>query len=158
MTHIQKFLTVLFTLAALVPALAAAQNSSDDLRNTIQASVIADPRVANIPPAQLQGLIDALVVEANAQHMSSADILWKPQQQAAAATFSPGSQTPGVVCASGWQGYLCQFNQIFGFEGSNYEIPIFILITSAFLLAVIWELIVHHRKKMAQKAGRPLVR
>ena len=147
-----SYLAVLsFSLAALSPVVVLAQASPDDLRNTIQNSVLSDPRVANIPPDQLQGLIDALVAQAQAQHMTSADIIYRPQQAAAGATF-PGAQAQeSAACMTGWQGYLCQFNRVFGFEGGNYEIPIFLLVTTAFLIAVIWELIVHHRKKMEKK-------
>jgi len=143
----------LVALCVLAPILASAQTSTDDLRLVIQNSVLSDPRVANIPPAQLQGLVDALVAQATAQHMTSEDILWRPQQ-AAAATFSSNDSSQNAVCVTGWQGYLCNFNQIFGFDGNNYEIPIFLLVTSAFLIAVIWEIILHHRKKMAMRRSK----
>jgi hypothetical protein len=144
------FVVAVLALAAFAPVLVSAQAGSDDLRNTIQSSVLSDPRVANIPPDQLQSLIDALVVQAQAQHMTSADILFRPQQAAVGSTFAGGQVQQNAACMSGWEGYLCQFNQVFGFEGGNYEIPIFLLVTTAFLIAVIWELIVHHRKKMAK--------
>jgi hypothetical protein len=143
-----SFLTVM----ALSPVVVSAQ-TNDDLRNTIQNSVLSDPRVASIPPDQLAGLIDALVAEARSKNMTSADILTKPQQAAAASSFSV-NQTPSAACATGWQGYLCEFNQVFGFEGNNYEIPVFILVTTAFLIAVIWEMILHHRKKLAKAAAK----
>jgi hypothetical protein len=148
---LQRFVVVVFAFAAFAPVLVRAQAGSDDLRNTIQSSVLSDPRVANIPPDQLQSLIDALVAQAQAQHMTSADILFRPQQAAVGSTFAGGQAQQNAACMTGWQGYLCQFNQVFGFEGGNYEIPIFLLVTTAFLIAVIWELIIHHRKKMAAK-------
>jgi len=147
-------IAVALALAAFSPVVALAQSSQDDLHNTIQNSVLADPRAANIPPDQLQGLVDALVAEAQAQHMTSADILYRPQQAAAGSTFTGGQTQESTACATGLQGYLCQFNRVFGFEGNNYEIPIFLLVTTAFLIAVIWELIVHHRKKMEKKAKK----
>jgi hypothetical protein len=154
-------LTIAFVALFLMPYVLFAQTSSGDLRSAIQSSVLADPRVANIPPAQLQGLVDALVAQARAQNMTVADILWRPQQAAASTFGAPGAQS--VACTSGWQGYACQFNRVFGFEGNSYEIPIFLLVTTAFLIAVIWELILHHRKKMAMKVSTkpsspPLVR
>jgi hypothetical protein len=42
---------------------------------------------------------------------------------------------------------------VFGFEGSDYSLPILLLVTSGIAVAVIWELIAHHRKKVAQKAA-----
>ena len=146
----RKIIASLVLLIAVVPTFTFAQDASADLRNTIQNSVLSDPRTAGIPPAQLQGLIDALIAQASAQNMTAQDILWRPQQ-AAASTFAPGADSQSAACAPGWQGYLCQFNQTFGFEGGSYEIPLFILVTTAFLIAVIWELIIHHRKKLAKK-------
>ena len=146
-----------FVAASLLvmPLVAFAQNtpnasSEDDLHVAIQTALLADPRVQNIPPAQFQGLLEALVAEAQAQHMSPADILWQPQRAAAASAVNAPSRE---ACASGWQGYLCQFNQVFGFEGGSYGTPVFLLVTTGLLLAVIWELIVHHRKKLAMKAA-----
>jgi uncharacterized membrane protein len=152
--HLQlRMIGVGFVALAMIPAAVSAQTSTDELRSVIQNSVISDPRTANIPPAQLQGLVDALVEQANAQHMTAADIIWRPQQ-AYAATVSAQATTQASVCMTGIQGYLCNFNQIFGFEGNNYEIPILLLFTSAFLIAVIWEIHVHHRKKMAMNIAK----
>jgi hypothetical protein len=137
----------------LSPAFALAQTSQADLRTTIQNSVIADPRVANIPPQQLQALIDDLVAQANAQHMTASDIL-SNQPQAAASTFAAG-QSYNEACAAGWEGYACNFNKMFGFDGNNYTVPIVLFVTTAFLLAVIWELILHHRKKLAKASMLP---
>jgi|GEM_PF-1383213 len=157
MRAVERVVVVLFALSAILPVVVAAQASDDDLRNTIQNSVLSDPRAANIPPAQLQGLIDSLVAQAQAQHMTSADILQRPQQAATGSTFNGSQSQQGATCPAGWQGYLCNFNQIFGFEGNNYEIPIFLLVTTAFLIAVVWEMILHHRKKLAKAVNTPEV-
>jgi hypothetical protein len=133
----------------------ASSAPNDDLRNAIEASVLADPRVANIPPEQLQGLIVALIAEAQAQHMTAADIMSRPvpQQAAAGSTFDNAqAQQQSTACLLGWQGYLCNFNKVFGFDGNNHTIPIFLLCVTAFLIAVIWELIIHHRKVLAKEA------
>lgn len=153
---LKTFASFISALVLLAPALAAAQIPSEDLRNLIQGSVLSDPRTATIPPAQLQGLIDALLAEAQAKNMDSGDILWRPEQTANV-SYSQSedqvtTQTPG--CALGWQGYLCNFNRVFGFEGGNYQIPLFMLFVSAFLIAVVWEMILHHRKKLAKPSPR----
>ncbi len=153
MEIINKILATVLAIAAFMPIAVSAQEANADLRSTIQNSVLADPRVANVPPAQLQELVDALFAQAQAQHMTSADILWRPQQAAAGSTFGNNQGAETTTCTSGWQGYLCNFNHIFGFEGNNYTIPVFLLVTTAFLIAVIWELIIHHRKKMAKMAA-----
>jgi hypothetical protein len=139
------------TVMLLMPAMLFAQSSAEELRAAIQMSMMDDPRVQEIPPEQLKGLIDQLVAEAQAAHMSSSDILWQPQKAAAASAMSEQR----TACPAGWEGYLCKFEEVFGFTGSSYEIPILILVTAGILLVVIWELIAHHRKKMAEKASKP---
>ena len=147
----RRAIAVLFSGAVLLAPLAVfAADSQADLRAAIQASVLADPRTASIPPSQLTGLVDALVSQAQAQNMSAADILWQPRRAEAASVNGPAAVP---ACPNGWEGYLCQLNMVFGFDGGSYDIAIIILIASAFLIAVIWELIVHHHKKMAAKAA-----
>jgi hypothetical protein len=48
----------------LLPLLATAQ--SDDLRAQIRADLLADPRTAELPPAELEALVAALADEAEA--------------------------------------------------------------------------------------------
>ena len=144
------FVSAAFGFLALAPAIAFAQIAQDDLRDAVQASVMADPRVASVPPTELKGLIDALVQQAQAQNIQASDILWQPQRAAAASAVSAGQ----MPCPGGFAGYACQFNRAFGFEGNNYEVPIFLLIVSGLLLLVIWELIAHHRKVIAEKAAK----
>lgn len=134
--------SALLSLLVLAPGIALAQDV--ELREAIQASVMSDPRVSEIPPEQLKILIDALVAEAKAQNMTAADILWQPQRAAVASAVD----SPPPMCEEGWRGYLCELDHIFGFQGGNYEIPIILIVTSGLLIVVIWEIIAHHRKKM----------
>ena len=155
MSNNLKQLGLIIALSFLfMPAFAAAQTSDTELRTTIQNSLLADPRTASIPPQLLSALVDSLTAQAQAQHMTASDILWKPQSAAIGSTYgTPGNSASATNCPTGWQGYACQFNEMFGFDGSNYEVPIFILIITIFLIAIIWEMIAHHRKKML-RAGR----
>jgi hypothetical protein len=147
---IKKAISIVSVMVLMLAPQAAvlAQSAQSDLREAIQASVMSDPRVQGVPPDQLKGLIDALVAEAETQQMSSADILWQPQNALAASTAA-GEE----VCAPGWQGYPCVFNRVFGFDGSDYSLPILLLVTSGIAVLVIWELVAHHRKHEAQKAS-----
>ena len=148
-----------FLVAALLflaPIISLAQTSEEeDLRTAIQASVLADPRVSEIPPSQLKGLIDTLVQEALAQKMAVSDILWQPARAEAATIGSNGAAAESAACAEGFAGYLCQFNKVFGFEGDNYEIPIILLVVTGLLAAVTWEIRAHHRKQLAKMAKKP---
>lgn len=142
----KKVLSLLLAMAFMTPVIASAQ--SEDLRAAILASILSDTRAQTIPPEQLKILVDSLVAQAQAQNISASDILWKPQvAETAAVAVTQGTILPTKTsCAPGWNGYLCQFNLAFGFEGGSYEIPLFLLITSGLLIAVLWEVIAHHRK------------
>lgn len=141
----------LATILVMVPLVVSAQDAQEELRSAIQASVLSDPRAQTIPPEQLKELVDALAAQAQEQNMTAADILWRPQQTGLVADTSV--KPVQADCTQGWQGYLCQFNKAFGFVGGNYEVPLFLLVISGLLIAVVWELIVHHRKKLAKQAA-----
>ena len=49
---------------------------------------------------------------------------------------------------------MCELNKTFGFDGRSYDVALIILVTSGVLIAVIWEMIVHHRRKMAAKSTK----
>lgn len=150
--QLRKILGAFAILVFMVPVSAAAQ--VEDLRAAIQASILSDSRAQMIPPEQLKILVDSLVAQAQAQNLSAADILWRPQVAEAATVGAAQPMTSSSqTCASGWQGYLCQFNIAFGFEGGNYEVPLFLLITSGLLIAVLWELIAHHRKALVSQSA-----
>ena len=152
-----KHLSALFVcMAAMVatafPLLVSAQQ--DDLRMAIQTSVLADPRTASIPPSQLNELVDALAEQAQAHHLSAADILWRPKT-AEASTSGPAEGAAVPDCAEGWYSYLCQVNTAFGFAGNDLTIPILLLITSGLLVLVIQRMIAHHHKRIAASKGTP---
>lgn len=137
-------MSVMVAVIFLLPFIANAQATVDPLRAAIWTSLLSDPRSANIPPAQMQLLVDQLAQKAEAQNMSVQDILWRPaaNQEAAAVVATLG-------CEQGVVGYICSFNQAFGFSGTNYTVPLALLVTSGLLIVIIWEMIVHRRKKLA---------
>ena len=134
---------------------AFAQAQQDELHAAIWASLLSDPRTATIPPAEMQQLVDALADKAKAQNMSAADILTQ-QNTIEGTNLQTGSLAQQPACTQGIMGYLCHFNQVFGFSGTNYAIPLMLLITSGLLIVIIWEMILHHRKKIAMmRASAP---
>ncbi len=150
--QLKRTLSAIAVLVLVLPASVAAQ--SDELRAAIQASILSDSRAQMIPPEQLKILVDSLVAQAQVQNVSAADILWQPRVAEAATVGAAQPMIPtSSACALGWEGYLCQFSRAFGFEGGNYEIPLFLLITSGLLIAVLWELIAHHRKILAAQVS-----
>jgi outer membrane murein-binding lipoprotein Lpp len=62
---------LLAVCVAALPLFAHAQQ--DDLRATIMAQVLQDPRSAEIPPAQLEVLVDALSQKAQAENLEPAE-------------------------------------------------------------------------------------
>ena len=144
-------IALIFPLA--VNAQQNAQIAQDELHAAIWASLLADPRTANIPPEQMQALVDALAVKAVAQNMTAEDITKGSTMGSTTATPVAAQH---VVCQKGIMGYLCAFNQAFGFAGDTYIVPLMLLVTSGLLIVVIWEMIIHHRRKlMAMKASAP---
>lgn len=144
-----------FTNTAAVGATVSppgSSNSEGDLRVAIQGSVLSDPRSSAIPPAQLNALVDQLVLQAEDQHMTAADILWRPQA-APPEPVAAGALKGG--CGTGWEAYLCQVNRTFGFGGNDPTIPIFLLITSGLLIFIMVEVIAHHRKKLVPTQKAP---
>jgi hypothetical protein len=157
MNLVKKTLGISAILVAMLfaaPIVAFAQSEQHDLRIAIEGSIFADPRVAGIPPSELQGLVDALVQQAQVQNMSVSDILWQPGIAEAATIGGTDAVAANAECAAGYEGYLCQFNRVFGFEGGNYEMPIILLVTSGLLAVIIWEIRAHHKKNMAKMAKK----
>lgn len=52
---------------SFVSSFAFAQNSDDELRTSIRANLMSDPRAANLSPAQIDSMVDALAGEAETQ-------------------------------------------------------------------------------------------
>ena len=145
--------TATITLALIFPLAVYAQAAQDQLHAAIWASLLADPRTANIPPEQMQALVDALAEKAVAQNMTAEDISNGSTMGSTAATPVAAQE---MECQRGIMGYLCAFNRSFGFSGDNYIVPLMLLVTSGLLIVVIWEMIIHHRRKLAAiKASAP---
>ncbi len=138
-------------VAPTIPAIPRGTATSEsDLRVAIQASILSDPRSSAIPPAQMNALVDQLVLQAQDQHMTAADILWRPR------AAPPEPVAAGAIkggCGTGWEAYLCEVNRTFGFGGNDPTIAIILLVTSGLLIFITIEVIAHHKKKLAAIAA-----
>ncbi|MBI5470076.1 hypothetical protein HY968_02015 [Candidatus Kaiserbacteria bacterium] len=139
--------------AFLLPFAASAQAPApqDDLHAAIWASVLTDPRAANIPPAQMTVLVDDLATQASAQHMTASDILSRPGE---ASTLSASAASGATsACGAGLSGYLCNVNKSLGFGGDDMLVPALLFGSSGLLLVVIRRMRINHRATLAALAA-----
>ena len=137
--------SLLAVLLVAAPMLAGAQSvEREQLRATIMAQIIQDPRSASIPPEQLQLLVDALSQEATEQEIAVEDILWQPAIVfGAAASEAPISSAP--ACESPVS-FACVVAEAFGFVGDNPTVPLYLLVASGLLILLITRMRRHHHE------------
>lgn len=135
--------------AAIIVALAlvfgyvllANAEENSDLEATVRAAILSDPRTAQMSEAEIDAMVAALAAEAETQGVTSEDIIWRPQEQAADA----GEGAPSC-------NFLCALSQAFGFDGSDLTIPIALAVASGVLLFLIGMLL--HRLGRHPVIGR----
>ncbi|MDP3646397.1 MAG: hypothetical protein Q8R25_04900 [bacterium] len=124
-------------------SIVSAQTSQDDLRAVIRAELSSDPRASTLPAKQLDEMINALASAAASQGISAQDISWRPQP---ISDFS-ASAAAATTESCDYNSFLCTLTHAFGFSGSDLTIPIWLGISSAILILVLWGLIEIHRRK-----------
>ncbi len=102
------------------------------LTEAIRAEILKDPRSASIPTAQVDAMVASLAQAAAQQGVTESDITWRP------AVADTGT--------SGECGFFCSINEIFGFGGNDYTIPLGLGITSALLILFISMMLHRHHK------------
>lgn len=127
----------LFVLACSF-GLASGQEGDAQLRDTIRGAILMDPRSHSMTPEELESLVAALTREAEADGLTSDDVLWRPTGEAVGSAQVPPCDN-----------FLCQLNRAFGFDGSDYTIPIWLAACS---LALIFIFAAH--RKMARLHAR----
>ena len=140
MTYSHRFAIALVSLiaACTLPLLVLAQEA--DLRATIRAELLKDPRTAMMSEAELETMIELLAAGAQEEGVSGRDIAWRPPEGAIVAISD--AQEPAC---DGYPKFFCDVQRAFGFDGSNYVIPLGLLITSGLLWFLLHELRIHHR-------------
>ena len=121
----------LLVLALALPVVIHAQ-TQDDLRATVRAAILTDPRTAELSETDIEVMVAALTEEAVAQGITSEDITWRPQEE------GKGEGAWGNLPA-----FFCTLNQAFGFDGSDTAIPIGLAVSSALLLFLIGSILLH---------------
>ena len=148
--------------ALLIPLVALAQSDlpasntqAGDLRSTIRAELLKDPRAAQMSQTEFDTMVNALTQGATAQGMTPYDIAWRPAETRAEV---PANADENAFCA-GIPGFLCAATSGFGFDGSNTVIPIALFFTSGLLLFLLYELKHHHRHdaEVAARASQAII-
>ena len=145
--------TCLFMCAPIALAQSAPQ---DEMHATIWAALLSDPRTANIPPAQMQALVNALADQAQVQGISAQEIKWRP---AVGETFGSNELPVEESCSAAFSA-LCPFSAAFGFVGTDPTTPAVLFVTAGLLLLLIRRIIKHHRAmldKQKMVAAKPLI-
>ncbi len=142
MTRLRVASALSFALLALPLAASAQAQTQDAMRATIMAQLLQDPRSADIPPAQLQQLVDALAKQADVQQVTVSDLQWQPRASTLTGPADVGTQ-PESACASGFS-TLCILSEGFGFAGSDPTIPLYFLVSSGLLILILARLRHHH--------------
>jgi len=133
MQKLKQFAATASVLVLLtLPALGYAQQ---DLRATIEAAIRSDPRSAGMSNEQIDALIDGLTEESVRRGVSQEDILWRPQGEMASSSVHVACVIPQIFCS---------INHAFGFDGSDYTIPIWLGAIALMLIFLIAGLLEHH--------------
>lgn len=136
-------------IAFLIPMAVYAQGASSDLRATIRAELLSDPRTSSLSQAQIDTLVDLLADEATKQGITSQDIQWRPQSTERFVAIE--SAAPDAVECAG--GFLCIMSEAFGFVGADTTIPFTLGAASMGLVWILAEMI--HRRRHPLQAPQP---
>lgn len=139
----------LLAVAFLLPGSAYGQETPGDLRATIRAGLLSDPRTSSLSQEQVDTLVGLLADEAEKQGITSRDIQWRPQgteRFVAAEDAAPEA----VGCAGG---FLCIMSESFGFVGADTTIPFTLGAASMGLVWILAEMI--HRRRHPVRVPQP---
>ncbi len=143
----QLVIGLLMTLALFSSfGFALAQANDESLEATIRAAVLSDPRSQDMTPAEIDAMVAALSRQAQSVGMTSDDIIWRPAPTDGEAT--------GTATTQACDGFLCSLNHAFGFDGSDYTIPIWLgacALMLIFLIGGVMEYHHLHKRKLARE-------
>ncbi len=123
---------VLFVILPFVVSAQGAGGEESDLRATIRAALLTDPRSASLSSAEVEEMVSALTGEAERQGVTSSDIAWRPQSPEESGSGAWDSSACGNP-----SGFLCALSTAFGFTGPDATIAVALGVLAAILLFVI---------------------
>ena len=143
-------LFILLPLLVSVPFLVSAQNASSDLRATIRAELLSDPRTSSLSEAQIDALVGLLADEAEKQGITSQDIQWRPESSERFVATESAAPQEAAECGGG---FLCTMSEAFGFVGADTTIPFTLGAASMALVWLLAEMI--HRRRHPYVSAAP---
>ncbi len=138
------FVALVFAALSILPLAVSAQESGSDLRATIRAELMSDPRTNGLSESELSAMVDLLAQEASKQGITVRDIQWRPTVQQSAESAPVEADYCGATPA-----FLCTFNIALGFAGTDPTIPFILGAASMGLIWILAEMI-HRRRHPAQ--------
>jgi hypothetical protein len=129
------------------PLVAAAQSAqpSDEMKSAVMTQILRDPRAAQIPPEQLQALVNALAQKAEAQKVPAIDVMWQPATYTGEPVAPQDALMPGD-CDYGFMS-TCSISEALGFAGDDaLVIPLVLLAGSGLLILLIVRMKKHHHE------------
>ena len=143
-------LLILLALFVSVPFFVSAQNASSDLRATIRAELLSDPRTSSLSEAQIDALVGLLADEAEKQGITSQDIQWRPESSERFVATESAAPQEAAECGGG---FLCTMSEAFGFVGADTTIPFTL---GAASMALVWLLAeMMHRRRHPYVSAAP---
>ena len=143
-------LFILLPLLVSVPFFVSAQNASSDLRATIRAELLSDPRTSSLSEAQIDALVGLLAEEAEKQGITSQDIQWRPESTERFVATESAAPQEAAECGGG---FLCTMSEAFGFVGADTTIPFTLGAASMALVWLLAEMI--HRRRHPYVSAAP---
>ena len=151
-THSLLPLFILLALLVSVPFFVSAQNASSDLRATIRAELLSDPRTSSLSEAQIDALVGLLADEAEKQGITSQDIQWRPESSERFVATESAAPQEAAECGGG---FLCTMSEAFGFVGADTTIPFTLGAASMALVWLLAEMIHRRRHPYVSAAQAP---
>ena len=143
-------LFIILALLVSVPFFVSAQNASSDLRATIRAELLSDPRTSSLSEAQIDALVGLLADEAEKQGITSQDIQWRPESSERFVATESAAPQEAAECGGG---FLCTMSEAFGFVGADTTIPFTL---GAASMALVWLLAeMMHRRRHPYVSAAP---
>lgn len=142
MRFLRASLASLLFILAVFPYTALAQT---ELRDTIRGALLSDPRTFDMPPQQVEAMVDMLLRAAEERGITPEDITWRPQQES---SFMQTSE-----CG---EGFICGMTDAFGITGDDYTILI-MLGASALMLIFLIAAVLEYRHVHREETPPPTV-
>ena len=133
-TSLSRIFAIGIVGLALIPMAASATTaaSEGELRASIQAALLSDPRTDTLTPDQLDALVTALLEDSQAKHLKPMDVTYTPRVVTNFGVTELSNQAGSCPLFS------CAFARSFGLDGSDdFASPLLLLVSSGLRIMII---------------------